>query len=422
MARLLGMFLGFMLVSLNMRSAQAGEPPTARIMVNPVPAKVGPPYPPLADGGPNIVGNELRLDAGGVRVWVEVHLADWDPNADGSPPVDTFQVTLLTSGLLDADIDGDGDVTDDGDQQDIALTMVPCTSRADCQVAFGENLPDIKCDSGMCRPVYADKNGNRADGWCAGGFACSCGENAVIRESFWRVAGCYVEDVRPDDGTVRWGAGAVYDVPPGAKGKYTVNLNTDQSYIADSNPPFGEPTSLVETGFVINVLTGRCCYGFGTPSEGCIDAVTRAECGDDEPGPVAFIPEEACPPEGPICTDDFGACCNTLLGTCQARLAQIACQGSHFVWSAGLSCENVDCGPVLGACCDHDPFEPCRVTIRSACQCAHCTWHKLQSCTDLDCPAGAIPTASSWGLTVLSLSLMTGAKVIFGSAANPAAV
>jgi hypothetical protein len=77
---------------------------------------------------------------------------------------------------------------------------------------------------------------------------------------------------------------------------------------------------------------------------------------------------------------------------------------------------------VLGACCDHDPFEPCRVTIRSACQCAHCTWHKLQSCTDLDCPAGAIPTASSWGLTVLSLSLMTGAKVIFGSAANPAAV
>ncbi len=57
--------LTLLLAAVALRAAQAGEPPTARIMVNPVPAKVGPPYPPLIGGGPDIVGNELRLDAGG---------------------------------------------------------------------------------------------------------------------------------------------------------------------------------------------------------------------------------------------------------------------------------------------------------------------------------------------------------------------
>ena len=40
------------------QSVVAGEPPTAKIMLNPVPAKVGS-YPPLVGGGANIVGNEL---------------------------------------------------------------------------------------------------------------------------------------------------------------------------------------------------------------------------------------------------------------------------------------------------------------------------------------------------------------------------
>jgi hypothetical protein len=395
-----------------LRTAQAGEPPTARIMVNPVPAKVGPPYPPLADGGPNIVGNELRLDAGGVRVWVEVHLADWDPNGDGSPGADVFQVQLESSGLWDADIDGDGLVTDDGNQQDIVFPMIPCSSNAHCQASFGEQF--AKCRAKMCSPVYTDKDGTRVDGWCNGGTGCSCGDNAFINESFWRVIGCYVDDVRPDNGTIRWGATAVYDVPLDAKGRYIVDLSPDYTYFADTSFPAHEIPSLSETGFVINVLTGRCCFGFQTPNEGCIDSVTRAECGDDEPGPVAFAPEKRCPADGRSCAEDFGACCNTLDASCQAPVAQISCEGNHLFWTPGLSCEDVDCLSATGACCDHDPFEPCRETVLRDCQCGTCNWHKLQTCIDLDCPPSSIPTVSAWGLIVLTLTLLVGAKALLG--------
>jgi hypothetical protein len=213
----------------------AGTPPTAKIMVNPVPAKVGPPYPPLIGGGPNIVGNELRLDAGGVRVWVEVQFKDWDPNRDGVPGAKYFQVTLDGSGLLDADINGDGSVADDGDQEDIVLPRIPCDSFLDCAVPFGESFPELCLFSGICGAVYPDKDGIRPDGWCAGG--CECGSTADITASGWRVFGCYLNDFRPDDGTVRWGATAVYDVPPGAKGKYTVRLDTDRTFLADGARP-----------------------------------------------------------------------------------------------------------------------------------------------------------------------------------------
>lgn len=353
--------------------------PMAKIMVNPVPAKIGPPYPPLIGGGPNIVGNELRLDAGGVRVWVEVQLKDWDPNGNGLPGATFFTVRLDGSGLLDADINGDGSVTDDGDQEDIDYAMVPCSSREDCWTAFGERLPDLQCNYpgfprfyGHCLPVYTAKGGIRSDGWCApGGGGCSCGSFAsYIDESGWQVYACSAADYRPDDGTVRWGATAVYDVPPGAKGKYTVELDTDRTYFLDRGGR--EIPSLLETGFVVNVLTGRCCFGSGLPIGGCVEGVTRAEC-DNQPPPVVFTVEAHCAPEGP------------------------------------------NCQQVLGACCDGDPFGPCtNDTTLSACECSLCTWHQFQTCEDIDCSSHPIPTASDWGLAVLALLLMIRAKIVFG--------
>jgi hypothetical protein len=388
-------------------AGRAGTPPTAKIMVNPVPAKVDPPYPPLIGGGPNIVGNELRLDAGGVRVWVEVQFKDWDPNGDGVPGVNVFQVTLDGSGLLDADINGDGSVTDDGDQEDIVLPRIPCDSYLDCGRAFGESLPE-QCSSHVCQAVYPDKDGIRPDGWCAG-YGCGCCSNAGIRESGWSVIGVYPRP-RPDDGTIRWGATAVYDVPRGAKGKYTVELDRDRTFLERG---LTQIPSLSETGFVINILTGRCCFGSGTLAEGCVDAVTRAECAD-EPGPVAFSPEARCPPDGPNCGQDFGACCDTLDGTCEGPVAQLDCEGEHSAWTAGLPCSDAGCAAERGACCDPDPFVACTTdTVLSDCQCTSCTWYKLETCTDIDCPTQSIPTASGWGLAVLTLLLMIGAKVAF---------
>ena len=396
------------LTALALRIAYAGEPPTARIMVNPVPAKVGPPYPPLADGGPNIVGNELRLDAGGVRVWVEVQFEDWDPNSDGSPGANYFQVALDGAGLLDADIDGDGNVTNDGDQDDIILAHVPCMTDADCGAAFGESYPE-QCDAPfdpICHAVYPDKDGIRQDGWCAGG--CSCGSHAAITQSGWTAFGCYVGNYRPDDDSIRWGATAVYDVPHGARGKYVIRLDQDDTFLAHG---LDNIESLSETGFTINVLTGRCCFQFGTPAEDCVDTVTRTECGDDEPGPVVFTPEQRCPPDGPACS---GACCDTLHGVCDSPVPQTSCDDAQSAWTPDVACDDVACLADTGACCDHDPFEPCRQSVLSDCQCTRCTWHKLQPCGGLDCPATSIPTVSTWGLAILSLALMTAAKIRFG--------
>ncbi len=374
MLRRLCVAFTLLLAAVALRAAQAGEPPTARIMVNPVPAKVGPPYPPLIGGGPNIVGNELRLDAGGVRVWLEVQLADWDPNGDGSPGARFFQVTLDGTGLLDADINGDGLVHDDGDQEDIVLPVIPCDSYLDCGAAFGE-ADGEQCGSLVsrtCNAVYPDKQGTlRPDAWCAGG-GCEEGSNAIITPPHWRVYGLYTAPFRPDNGTVRWGATAVYDVPPGAKGKYSAELDRERTYFTAGSFPFPEIPTLSKTGFVINILTGRCCYGFGTPAEGCVDSVTRAECGDDEPGPFVFTPEAFCPPDGP------------------------------------------DCEPVTVACCHGDPFGPCTDhTPVGECQCRMCSWDQFRTCEEIECAPSPIPAASAWGLVVMTLLLMLGSKIVF---------
>ncbi len=403
---------------LALSAAFGGEPPTARIMVNPVPAKVGPPYPPLADGGPNIVGNELRLDAGGVRVWLEVQLADWDPNGDGAPEVRYFRVTLDGSGLFDADTDGDGDVTSDGDQEDITYAIVPCTSRTDCWAAFGEELADMYCNypgfPGECIPVYTDKGGFRPDGWCAGG-GCSCGSLPTITGAGWRVEGCYGGisfPPRPDDGSIRWAATALYDVPLGAKGKYTITLDTAATFFSSTGGSSGAIQSFSEMGFVINVLTGQCCFGLGTPTQGCIDEVTRAEC-DAQPLPVVFTPESSCSPVGADCSIHLGACCNTLTATCQDAVPEAQCLGEHSLWAGNVGCDEGPCAPDLGACCRHDAFTPCLdATALSACQCTGCIWHKSLLCAEVDCPVTPIPTSSEWGMVILTLLLLTAAKVV----------
>jgi hypothetical protein len=78
-------------------------------------------------------------------------------------------------------------------------------------------------------------------------------------------------------------------------------------------------------------------------------------------------------------------------------------------------CEELPCPPVLGACCDHDPFGGCTDGLtRAQCNCTRCEWTKLALCDDVACPRDSIPTVGAWGLAILSLLLMTGAKIRFG--------
>jgi len=224
--------------SAQFNTVAAGTPPSATISIVPVPAKVGS-YPP----GTTIVGNELRLPAGGVRAWFEFRISGWDPNGDDDPQAGGFQATIDATGLSDSDLPGD--------QPDIAPPVIGCASNATCVTAFGESF--ARCELGTCKTAYTDKSGVRADSWCVDqGFGpCFIGEcdtsildyRCVGIASFFRV----------DEGTEAYGGTVVLDIPVGAEGKYTVNLETDGTFIWNSACVPNDIPTLSETGFVVDV-------------------------------------------------------------------------------------------------------------------------------------------------------------------------
>ncbi|MCH7840207.1 MAG: IPTL-CTERM sorting domain-containing protein [Planctomycetes bacterium] len=81
----------------------------------------------------------------------------------------------------------------------------------------------------------------------------------------------------------------------------------------------------------------------------------------------------------------------------------------------------VDCSPT-GACCDSGNGLPgaasCDRVVFEDCQCETCSWFGDTACADLtatgDCLLNPIPTVSEWGLVILTLLLLTGAKIYFG--------
>jgi hypothetical protein len=113
------------------------------------------------------------------------------------------------------------------------------------------------------------------------------------------------------------------------------------------------------------------------------------------------------------CLETTGACCDTLTGDCVERLIAAECTGLHRRWTKGASCTDVPCDAVPGACCDPDPFGGCSETTQAECACDQCVWHKLLTCPEIECVHTPIPTVSEWGLVVLTLLLLTGAKVSF---------
>jgi hypothetical protein len=194
---------------------------------------------------------------------------------------------------------------------------------------------------------------------------------------------------------------------------YAIDADTGASeFVAD----FSELSDAFSLGATVyapdpDLIPGRCCFGVGTASAGCLDGVTRPQCGDDEPGLFIFTPKESCPPQGFACA---GACCNTLIGECLGVTLETDCAGAEREWIAGANCEAAPCTPVTGACCSHDPFLPCSEGVFFDCQCATCLWHQHRTCGEIGCKVTTIPAASAWGLTTLTLSMLIGAKLVFG--------
>jgi hypothetical protein len=298
-------------------------------MINPVPAKVGS-YPP----GTTIVGNELRAAQGGFRAWFEFQIDDWDPNGDGVPGVRFAYVRLDSSGFVGSEAPAV--------QPDLERPLIPCSDPSPCVAAFGESW--AKCELGFCNYAYADRLGAHPNSWCADTGFGPCDLNECSVSSSNPVCGPIYPVARPDDGTVKYFASLVLDVPAGARGRYVVNYVPDETTLGDDQAPPNEVPTLLEQGFVVHIVTGLCCYGLGTACAACVDSVTAAECGDDEPGPYLFTPEGSCadakyPCNVPDCDDDDPC---TVDSGCAGNCSHIPKSG----WNPNTGCCNAADGSV----------------------------------------------------------------------------
>ncbi len=170
---------------------------------------------------------------------------------------------------------------------------------------------------------------------------------------------------------------------------------------------------------VTPITLGICCdVKNGTCSGGHVDGTACS-------GLEVFIPNKFC--NDSACPPRVGACCDRILGSCTDDVLENLCTNDQPVWTFDKTCVELvgtsgECIAVGGACCDSGNGLPgaatCSSTTFSACQCSTCTWTKGGDCTALRssgaCLVDPIPTVSEWGLVILTLLLLTGAKIYFG--------
>ena len=167
--------------------------------------------------------------------------------------------------------------------------------------------------------------------------------------------------------------------------------------------------------------TGACCDA-NPKAVHCTDGIYPQDC--DGPNQNWFKGTLCAVAQCPAVV--LGACCNTLAGTCEDNKLAADCSGPQRVFSLDKTCANVTCDAVLGACCDHDTFGGC--TNLTSAECVpvpgenKLEWTKGAACANITtCDHVAIPTVSQWGLVVLTLLLLVGAKVYFGRRQSAAA-
>ncbi|MFH0980816.1 MAG: hypothetical protein V2A79_04685 [Planctomycetota bacterium] len=134
---------------------------------------------------------------------------------------------------------------------DLAPTVVLCAADAECAAAFGESW--ARCEAGKCKAGYLDRLGTgRPNSWCAGG--CVAGDTETTTPNYYWFA--VHATFRRDGGMVYYGGMLVLDIPAGARGKYIVDLNRDETFLAGTCV-WCDVSSAEENGFVVNIIAGQ---------------------------------------------------------------------------------------------------------------------------------------------------------------------
>jgi hypothetical protein len=148
-------------------------------------------------------------------------------------------------------------------------------------------------------------------------------------------------------------------------------------------------------------VDGMCKPNFEPPTFVCRAAVNECDLAENCTGSSADCPPNLCDPSGTACGDDGNRCTNDVCdGVC----------GS----ASSPSCTHTD-NNRCGACCLKDGSGECvDFVFREECPHPELKFFLKGRCSEINCNEVSIPTLSEWGLVVLTLLTLVGAKLYFG--------
>lgn len=279
------------------------------------------------------------------------------------------------------------------------LTSVQLASNDDCDVTPGNPYGTDADEFAPCQPVGSP--------W----QSCTC-VPTTIGQRYW-----VLESRGGNFGTTRniaankrldcggaWEGGACCD---GVSGTCT-----DDVLAGDCAGEFDTFTlNKLCDGLTCDPVPGACCDRSPGAAGACANDVINADC---QGMWDVWTGNARC--EGVTCEEITGACCDPLDGFCSVTL-QGDCTAAHPggpIWTPNVNCGAVTCDPALGACCN-TRFGTCTDDVTLAdCSGENFSWTKGDVCSAETCPDPFIPTVSQWGLVIMTLLLLIGAKVYFG--------
>jgi len=314
----------------------AGGPATAQIRLTPAVTYPGGSY---NTGGyytsANITGQRLTVGLGGGRTYWSMRVSNWSPVA-----MEGWQGVIGDGGLLGTNADCGGGPGSCPGAGNLTYPQLSCTASANCTSAFGE--VGSLCQSSVCKPVFV--NVTRAD-WTHAGLWQPIGDAGHLPSGYAVFAVATSQDWATDAGSDYYGGTMVIDVPPTARGVYTLGFAAGDTFLFDTADP---PTALP--------------FATMTPGElEVVDCFCNANVNND--GFVSAIDEA-------IVLDCINGDCSGCVNDCDVN-----CDGSVDWVDMGIvrcqlmgisDCCNAATGACLGINLGTD-YEPCQVTTTMTC-------------------------------------------------------
>lgn len=219
-----------------------------------------------ASGVHTIDGNEILLEGGGQRIFLEIQISGWDPAL-----LKAWQATIDSSGYSS------------GLRGMLAVELAACSDDRDCRVAFGgicSLVGDSCVDDDDCQfPQFGERcRGSAcsfllpAGDFCKPGFIVSSRIDYVFRSTAdipavdvstpnFRYASLKTENSVSDPGILQYAGTLVLNVSLDAMGTFTVAFdeNVDSTGLADDDGMFITPLTLTPALVTITCQTDVDC-------------------------------------------------------------------------------------------------------------------------------------------------------------------